>query len=180
MAAAVEAVVEREQFFGHAHHLGAVQGGPAEDVLGRDARLLDVELVLRGVFAVEQERPDGSKKLRAIDNFSWGASAMLAEGDQADVLHGPGAEVRDGDEVELRVGVGPAEVGLQRGEQRRRRLEDVVGEVALALDRRDPQPDVAGEPGGEEPGGDDFLRKVLTVKFFESTVKRNLVMRTFF
>ena len=34
--------------------------------------------------------------------------------------------------------------------------------------------------GQEEPGGDDFLRKVLTVNFFESTVKRNLVVRTFF
>ncbi len=52
----------------------------------------------------------------------------LAEEDRAGVLHGPELEVGDRHQVELRVGIGQVEVGLEAGQGFPRRLEAEGGE----------------------------------------------------
>jgi len=62
----------------------------------------------------------------------------VGEGDRPGVLHRPGPELGHRDQVELAVGVRPAEVALERRQDRRRRLGGVGRQVPGAAHRHHP------------------------------------------
>ena len=80
----------------------------------------------------------------------------LAEGDAAEVLHGPEGEVGDGDQVELVARVGDAVVVGEVVEAEGPDLERVAGEVALADGVDDAEVDAARRDRvGDLEGADD-------------------------
>ena len=82
---------------------------------------------LRGALALGQRRGRGIEQQQ-----------RLAEEDGAGVLHRAELEVRNRDEIELRVRVGQAEVALETGQRGARGLQRKGREAALAGDVPDP------------------------------------------